>query len=155
MDKVYLALYKGRASDWRERLEDWLIRQLTRGAYSHCELVIARLEFVSGGHYEHETVYDCYTSSSRDGGVRLKQINMQSGKWELIPLNLEPARIKFWYDTTKGKKYDFWGALGVILKSPQHKQRYFCSEWCGEVLGVKEPWRFSPNDLAAIVRSKL
>ncbi|MDP0233429.1 enoyl-CoA hydratase, partial [Glaesserella parasuis] len=42
MNKIYLALYKGNAKNWRERLEDWLIRKATKGQYSHCEIAIHR-----------------------------------------------------------------------------------------------------------------
>ncbi|MDG6377362.1 enoyl-CoA hydratase, partial [Glaesserella parasuis] len=61
----------------------------------------------------------------------------------------------FYFEITKGKKYDLWGALGVVLRNTHSNNRYFCSEWCGEVLGIKEAWRFSPNDLEAIARSVL
>ena len=33
------------------------------------------------------------------------------------------------------------------LKRPD---RWFCSEFCADVMGIPDGWRFSPNDLAAI-----
>ena len=51
---------------------------------------------------------------------------------------------------TQGQRYDLPGALGVVFKTRQRHERWFCSEWCGQVLGLSEPWRFSPNDLAAV-----
>ena len=51
---IYLALYKGRrdGSGWRvwsARFTDWLTRQLTRGRYSHCEVVIGLPETDASG----------------------------------------------------------------------------------------------------------
>ena len=155
--KIYLALYKGKKSGWAPkaivaRLSDWFTRKLTKGQYSHCEIAIERQEFVSGDYYP-ITTYDCYSSSIRDGGVRCKQIDVTSNKWDLIPLDrLTEAQVKRFFAQTQGKKYDWLGAIGVIFKSSQHTNRYFCSEWCGRLLGIDESWRFSPNDLAAIIK---
>lgn len=33
----------------------------------------------------------------------------------------------------------------------ENRRRWFCSEWCAAALGLPESWRWSPNDLAAIV----
>ncbi|PVX40516.1 hypothetical protein C8D76_10389 [Pasteurella langaaensis DSM 22999] len=157
-NRVYLALYKGNRSGtgfevWKSRLGDWLTRNLTRGKYSHCEIAIKRQRWLSGSHYEHEIVYDCYSSSIRDGGVRCKQIDIDSGKWDLIPLkDVTEQQIKQYFEKTKGKKYDWLGAIGVVLKCNQDKRKYFCSEFCAESLGFGEAWRFSPNDLSAILK---
>ena len=32
-----------------------------------------------------------------------------------------------------------------------NRRRWFCSEWCAAALGLPDGWRWSPNDLAAIV----
>lgn len=154
---VYLALYRGRKSGYKPsallaRFSDWLTRKLTKGQYSHCEIVVARREFIRGGHYESEMVYDCYSSSVRDGGVRCKRINVTDGKWDLLPLNISETQVKTLFVKTEGRKYDWLGAVGVVLKSSHSSSKYFCSEWCGKVLGLNEPWRFSPNDLAVIVQ---
>ncbi|MDY4480309.1 MAG: enoyl-CoA hydratase [[Pasteurella] aerogenes] len=155
MDKVYLALYKGRASNWRERIEDWLIRKVTRGAYSHCEIAVERLE--DWGEYDFRPVYDCYTSSPRDGGVRCKVINVaDTNKWDLVELqNVTEAQIKAYFEQTQGKKYDLWGALGIVLGFKQRGESFFCSEWCFNVLmNSEDGWRFSPNQLAVILNKK-
>lgn len=157
-NNVYLALYKGKKRgckprDLLARVSDWLTRKLTRGQYSHCELVVAKRVFIRGGHYAHETVYECYSSSIRDGGVRCKVIGVDDGKWDLIPLNMmTEAQIQAFFTRTRRHKYDLLGALGVVLRWRQRNSRYFCSEWCGEALGLNESWRFSPNDLAVICR---
>ena len=150
--KIYLALYKGRrdgtgARVWAARFTDWLTRVLTRGQYSHCEIV----EFVGDNEYR------CHSSSIRDGGVRCKTMPLPAAKWDLIELPDSSGSLKAnlaaVFARTQGQRYDLAGALGVVFKTRQRSGRWFCSEWCGQVLGLSEPWRFSPNDLAVIARS--
>lgn len=92
MSDIYLAFYKGKTTGSKPRnliarLSDWLTRKLTRGQYSHCEIAIKKQVFGSGHHYEMETYYNCYSASIRDGGVRCKTIDVESDKWDLVPLN--------------------------------------------------------------------
>lgn len=135
MAKIYLALYKGRKTGWTPkaivaRLSDWLTRKLTKGQYSHCEIAVNQRRIQ--GHYHCEEWYECYSSSIRDGGVRCKQIDVDSNKWDLIPLDsVTEAQVKQFFEQTQGKKYDWLGALGVVFKTKQRGNRYFCSEWCG------------------------
>ena len=151
-NRIYLACYKGRrdgsgAQVWAARFTDWLTRVLTRGIYSHCEIAVA----LDGGQFE------CYSSSIRDGGVRMKTMPLPSEKWDLIALPDVAGSLKTnlaaVFARTQGQRYDLPGALGVVFKTRQRHDRWFCSEWCGQVLGLSEPWRFSPNDLAVIARS--
>lgn len=156
IEQVYLALYKGKKTGRKPtallaRLNDWLIRKLTKGIYSHCEIVIKRRELI--GNYDYDVVYDCYSSSPRDGGVRMKQFTPSPDKWDLIELNgVSVKHIDDLYQCTKGKQYDWLGALGVVFKNCQNPQKYFCSEWVATALGLNEPWRFSPNDLGAVAK---
>lgn len=147
--KIYLALYKGRRDGtgsqvWAARFTDWLTCKLTRGIYSHCEIAVA----LDGGQFE------CYSSSIRDGGVRCKTMPLPAAKWDLIELPDSSGSLKTnlaaVFAQTQGQRYDLPGALGVVFKTRQRSGRWFCSEWCGTVLGLPEAWRFSPNDLAAI-----
>ncbi|OLV24766.1 hypothetical protein BOO19_04995, partial [Haemophilus influenzae] len=73
MAKVYLAMYKHKR-DWCKEpvkaIADRITRFFTKGGYSHCEIAVQRIEFTNGHHYEHHTVWDCYSSSVQDGGVR-------------------------------------------------------------------------------------
>ncbi|HHE9974536.1 TPA: enoyl-CoA hydratase, partial [Haemophilus influenzae] len=102
--KIYLALYKGKKTGKNPnallaRLSDWLTRKLTKGVYSHCEIAVMKEVFVSGHHYETEVMYECYSSSIRDGGVRCKQIDVYDReKWDLIPLDgVTEAQIKAYF----------------------------------------------------------
>ncbi|BFU64698.1 enoyl-CoA hydratase [Rodentibacter abscessus] len=150
---IYLALYKGNAKNRFERLQDGIIRLFTKGKYSHCELVVERQE--QWGDYDYRPVYDCYSSSPRDGGVRCKQINVgERTQWDLIPLdNITEAQIKAYFDRTLGAKYDWWGVLGIVFGIKQKRSKYFCSEWCfNAIKGCEEGWRFSPNQLAVMFK---
>ncbi|MCK9089422.1 enoyl-CoA hydratase [Haemophilus influenzae] len=160
--KIYLALYKGKKSgkkpkDLLARLSDWLTRKLTKGAYSHCEIAVMKETFVSGHHYETEVTYECYSSSIRDGGVRCKEIDVSDSlKWDLIPLNdVTEEQIKAYFSRTSGKKYDWWGTLGIVLGIKQKRSKYFCSEWCFNALrNTDQGWRFSPNQLAVMFNKR-
>ena len=153
--KIFLALYKGRAKNWRERLEDWLIRKATKGQYSHCEIAVYKSRII--GHYDKQEWFECYSSSPRDGGVRCKQINVcDVSKWDLLPVEgVTAEQIKTYFNRTTGKKYDWWGAIGVVLGIKQKRSKYFCSEWCfNAIYNSEEGWRFSPNQLAVIFDKK-
>ncbi|RZN59028.1 enoyl-CoA hydratase [Avibacterium paragallinarum] len=156
-NQVYLALYKGNRSGkgfavQKAKLGDWLTRKLTKGKYSHCEIAIETFE--QWGQYDWRKRYQCYSSSIRDGGVRCKEINLDSGKWDLIALNgVDEYQIIRYFEQTKSKHYDWLGALGVVLFTPQSRDKFFCSEWCANAInGGDEGWRFSPNHLAAIFK---
>lgn len=152
MSKVYLALYKGTGGSLYDRVTDWLIRKITKGQYSHCEIAIEQTEFLSGDYYP-DVTYDCYSSSPRDGGVRRKIMTLPKDKWDLIPLPYTSGQqIEDFYQKTQGKKYDFLGAVACVLPLPERTSRYFCSEWCYEAIFGKAPDKpISPNRLAQIV----
>ena len=150
MAKVYLALYKNKRS-WRKEpikaLTDAVTRFFTKGPYSHCELVIEYTEPV--------TAFGCYSSSVQDGGVRCKQIDVSdSTKWDLIPLDdVTEEQVKAYFARTYGMAYDWWGAIGIVLGIKQKRSKLFCSEWCFNAIHDSDAgWRFSPNQLAVMVR---
>ena len=152
MNKIYLALYKGSGGNLYDRLIDWLIRKITKGQQSHCAIAIQKCEIKD--HYHREEWYECYSSSPRDGGVRQNVIPLNDGKWDLIELpNLTEREVKAYFKQTKGKSYDWRGVLGIALGVKQKQDKYFCSEWCFNLIKhCNEGWRFSPNQLAAIFK---
>ena len=150
MTAVYLALYKGRRDGaWYRpgvaaaRLSDWIIRTLTGSPYSHCELAVPCAD----------GQYDCYSSSIRDGGVRLKTMPLPPEKWDLIPVDASPEQVYEALAATFGAKYDWAGATGVIARWRHDKRKYFCSEWCAMALGLANPERFCPGSLAAYLQT--
>lgn len=145
---VYLALYRGRKEihrpfDLLARFSDWLTRKITKGPYSHCEVAIP-----AGFN-----MYFCYSSSVRDGGVRLKAMELPADKWDLVEVDdVTEQQVKDLYRRTRGCKYDWLGAIGVVLKIRQNQKRWFCSEWVAAALGFALPHLYSPNDLAEIFK---
>lgn len=129
---IYLALYKGSGTFF-----DKLIRFITRQPYSHCELQIRGV---------------CYQSQPRDGGVRQKVMELDPEKWDLVPLpEYNEADAITWFIKNEGKKYDWPGAITSVL--PLHiniPSRYFCSEACQHMLGIKDPKSQKPQQLAKL-----
>ena len=150
MAKIHLALYKGKKAvrhprDVWPRLSDGLVRLITRGPYSHCEIAVER----SDG------LFDCYGSSPRDGGVRMKTMPLPSEKWDLIALHtVDVCYVAAVFGQTRGRSYDWGGLIGVPLGRGaiafNDTDKWFCSEWCAFVLDYAEPWRISPNTLAKL-----
>lgn len=134
---IAIALYKGKPSDdWFHILSHYLIRLRTLSKYSHAELVIDRT---------------CYSSSSRDGGVRAKQIDIYSGKWDVITINV-PDELKqqalLWFKQNNEKNYDWSNILRYIIPFyPQRKDQYVCFEAVGESLGFAGAYKLTANDL--------
>lgn len=151
MSKVYLAMYKGRKDGrgvkvWAARIADWVVRTVTRSHYSHCEIAVE---------HPRDGLFDCYSSSARDGGVRVKTMSLPADKWDLIELPRAVAlSVSRLFCRTHGAGYDWLGAIGVVLKSPHSKSRWFCSEWCAYVIGYTNPCRYSPQTLYAAVSTK-
>jgi len=142
---IYIAFYKGHGGNFWQRCQDRLIRFFTRGKYSHCEIAVT--------HTVKQSVYECFTASPRSGGVRYKEMPLPSEKWDLITLEANRSVVDFYY-AHQGKKYDWLGVLGFVLRTRQKPNRYFCSEYVAEFLGFPQAWRFSPNDLYAILNKR-
>ena len=151
MVRVYLALYKGKAAintprDVVKRIADSVVRLATCSSYSHCEIAVK---------HPRDGLFDCYSSSARDGGVRIKTMPLPADKWDLIPLPqsvaISASRL---FHRTHGAGYDWLGAIGAVLKSPHSKSRWFCSEWCAYAIGYTNPCRYSPQTLYAAVSTK-
>lgn len=147
---IYLASYKGKRiahnrslKAFYNRLQDALIRTLTKGRYSHCEIAISRLD----------GRYDCYSASIRDGGVRHKVMSLPSDRWDLQAIDdIQSHSVLSYYMQTRHHRYDTLGALGIVFLSPQSHTKSFCSEWCYNVIfNSADGWRFSPNDLYAVM----
>lgn len=69
---MHLALYKGPPTGYLiHTMSHYATRLWTWSKYSHAELVIDGM---------------CYTSSIRDGGVRVKLIDLNSGRWDSVPI---------------------------------------------------------------------
>lgn len=137
---IQLAFYRGRM-----RLFDRLVQWWTRGPYSHCEIILERTN----------TAAFCVSSSWRDGGVRGKWIALDAQRWDIVQTQGDADAARAWMSAHVGKRYDILGLFGFVIRPMRDdKRRWFCSEMAAAVLGFPEPWRFSPNDLAAILKKK-
>lgn len=91
----------------------------------------------------------CYSSSSMDGGVRRKSINIRNGNWKVIPIicDNESEIIKFYQQTNK-RKYDHVAAVLNHLfrfSIDVFKKRYTCSEWCIRAYNKASDTSLNPN----------
>ena len=113
-----LAFYKGRKSNSHSHFMDNLICFATRSEYSHVELLL------------NDSGYSV-SSSPRDGGVRFTNIIYDQAQWDFvdIELRLSPEGVRSWFLPNVGMKYDYWGAIGTVLKFiPEDYDKWFCSE---------------------------
>ncbi len=135
----YLAVYKGPADDLSHKIGHWGICLWTRSKYSHCEIVIDGYG---------------YSASSRDGGVRKKLIDWDSGKWDMIPLpDLDTMYVLNFYNRTQNDDYDFRGLAWFVLPfTKDHKTRWFCSEWCAAALGLPNANQYHIQKLVDIIK---
>lgn len=126
-----LAFYKAEGT-----LFDRAIRWRTRSQYSHVELVIGP---------------NWYTSSPRDGGVRRKEIVPKEGHWDFVPVEIDIERVIQLYARTMWHRYDWLGVFGHAIGIPRihSRERWTCSEWVAEALGLPRARRWTPETLAA------
>lgn len=144
MSKIYLAFYKKKKEiiNFKTliyRITDDVIRLITKGKYSHCEVAV----------HLYDNTYQCFSSSFRDKGVRLKTLKLSEDDWDLVDISdvIDKNRILTFYSYTLGKKYDLIGLLSPIYGDWHSKNRYFCSEWCAEALNLPRPHKTSPVSL--------
>lgn len=80
-------------------------------------------------------------------------LSLDSDSWDLVDAPyLTAEAVEEVKRKTVGLKYDLVGAVGVVILSPDRPHKWFCSELAAEVIGLKEPWRFSPNTLYSVVQ---
>ena len=127
--KAKLAFYKAKGN-W----VDLLIRVFTNSKYSHVEIVINK---------------DWYSSSPRDGGVRIKQIVDDGNSWDFIEVEIDKERLYQKYREYKGKGYDFKGILlsNILPFGWNSKDKATCSEFVADVIGFSEPEKYNPQDI--------
>lgn len=137
---MMLAFYKGtRAENPHAKLFDRLVCWRTRGRFSHCEIV---------GDRRPDGLHMCMSSSFRDGGVRIKAIDLASGRWDLVQIDADSQPAAQWFAAHIGQPYDAFSLLGWVLPwRVSDRRTWFCSEACAASLGIPRSWEISPNDL--------
>jgi len=115
------------------------VRFITKGKYSHCELVFS--DGLSA------------SSSFMDGGVRFKRIDYDLGHWDVIDIGNtfeEPAR--YWFKKHEGQGYDLLGNLHFIFGFVgDNRHKWSCAEAVAEAIGIPDSWRINPNSLYPII----
>lgn len=141
-----LAMYKGPPSDALHWIGHAAVCLRTLSRYSHIELVF--------GESDASGAAECWSSSSRDGGVRGKRIDLTtSGHWDVFDLpqfdELDACAALIWFRAHEGDGYDWWGNAGFVLPwRTEDRGKYFCSEAVMAALAVERPWAYHP--LAAL-----
>jgi hypothetical protein len=134
--KAQLALYKAKGT-----LVDLAVRIWTNSPYSHCEIVVNK---------------DWYSSSPRDGGVRVKQIIDDGNSWDFIEVDIDLERLYEVYRKHRGKGYDYKGIFfsNILGLKWHNKDKMTCSEFCADVLGLENPQQYNPDSLQRTKRKQ-
>ena len=139
--KTHIAMYLGKKSENPKTTKlDQLICFATGERYSHIELV-----------YDYSPITQVglsWSSSPRDGGVRPTRIDYGTKRWELyqIPTRFSEDDIIEWFNARSGAKYDWFGAVGVVLPFiGQEPSKYFCSEIIGYCLDIPNAHKLKPG----------
>lgn len=133
-----LAFYKGPPSskDWVHVLSHWVTCIWTWCWWSHGELVL-------NGR--------CHSSSARDNGVRVKDIDLTTGRWDILHITLtneEFDAAEAWFEVHRGRKYDFRNVVRFDLAWVGHSsKRFVCFEAIGAALGLAAPHKLTAKDL--------
>lgn len=141
MSSAALAMYKGPPThDLVHTVTHYGIRLGTWSPWSHSELVLDGL---------------CWSSSVRDNGVRSKIIDLNSGRWDVINLNLSNGEYflaEQWFKEHEGMPYDYRGVARFALPFiPEDPQAVFCFESVAEALGLDRASRMTGNRLVKAV----
>ncbi|HAT85828.1 hypothetical protein [Cohaesibacter gelatinilyticus] len=148
-DGITFAFYKAKGG-WQNAV----VRLGTQSRYSHCEAIFVHAEIG-------DTVM-CHSSSSMDGGARSKVITLRDDFWDLVHLPrcfFDEAHAHAFLERTKGTYYDYPGILlSHIFSLNRHSEtRWFCSEFCAELIKVPNPHTYSPQafyDLVCYLRDR-
>lgn len=125
-----IAFYKGWASKWYNRIDQFLIRFWTRGKYCHVELI-------DTNEYQDSRKWTWYAASSYDTGLSVKRtIHFNPEKWDVYDLSDSMEDAIKWLDENIGVKYDY---KGVVLShflnlGIENDDKFFCSEFIAHAL---------------------
>lgn len=134
-----LAMYKGPPTEFWHKVGHEATCLWTFSDYSHCELVF--------GEADRHGLHLCASSSARDGGVRFKNIDLASGRWDVYPIKGDEAAAYQWFVNHQGAPYDYFGLGWFVLPVDQlnNPRRYFCSEAVAAALGYARSHKFHPQ----------
>lgn len=137
---IQIAFYKGppESSDLVHVITHNAIKIRTWSKYSHAELVIDGT---------------CYSSSVRDKGVRSKQINLNSGRWDVVRIDNNRVDILYalaFFALHDGSSYDWNNIVRFVLPFvKQEENKFICFEFIGRMLNHSGCHRLDADDLYA------
>ncbi|TFL20249.1 hypothetical protein [Jannaschia formosa] len=136
--RYYVAFYRGKGT-----MADRIVRWATRSPFSHCELILTDRTPRRG-----DTVR-CISASGRDGGVRIKDIRLTPGKWDIYAVPWAPADAWARAEAKLGQPYELWTmVLSQLFNFRKNaRDKWFCSELVAHALGLNMPHAKSPGDL--------
>lgn len=134
----YVAFYRGNGT-WM----DWVVRKATRSPFSHCELIRASVPPRRG-----DTVL-CISASGRDNGVRIKEIELKDGRWDIYAVPWAPEDAWERAASYLDQPYELWTMVISQLFNFRRSNRgkWFCSELIACALKLNMPHAKSPGDL--------
>lgn len=144
MSRVQLALYRGPGSTPAHRVAHVVtcavltLRRMRWCPYSHAEVVVDGV---------------CHSSSVRDGGVRSKVVDLDSGRWVVLDLPMVDADAALArFKLREGLGYDWPGALRWALPFLRQRPRAdYCFEVVAHMMGLPAPSDWTPMDLVDYV----
>ena len=125
----------------------WMTRHTQKGPYgdvTHVEAIHA--EYTDGSVL-------IASASLRDGGVRDKEVVLNPAHWRIADVDLWDVQASIeLMERTRGKPYDWRGALATRLPGGHNGDSWFCNEWVGEPF-LRASATFGPHHFAAICLS--
>ena len=132
-----LGFFKGHKS-----FLDYVVNFFTLSKICHCAVITRITE-----------KYICGYSSFPSKGVDYFEEEYNKDEWEFFDIPVTRIELFTFYAKTQDCKYDFCGCINCIIKFHQHKNRYFCSEWCAELMKLENPEKYTPYKLYALVKT--
>ena len=176
-----VALYKGKRGGFAGAF-DAAVRWWTRGAYSHVELVFSdgmaassstrdggvrfkridfkpdQWDFVELKVDEEQLRASILARLEQEADLRRRIADKLARAFIAHSLNqvFDEEYARAFFEECKGLGYDYFGLFGFIWRPGSGvSRRWFCSEAVAAALGYRDPWRFCPNTLAAVIALRL
>lgn len=133
---VKIGFFKGHKS-----IIDYIVNIFTLSKICHCAVITRKTEN-----------YICGYSSFPSDGVSYFEEEYNKDEWEFIDVPVTNIELFTFYAKTQDCGYDYCGCINCIIRFHQHKNRYFCSEWCAELLKLEKPEKYTPYKLYALLK---
>lgn len=130
-----IGFFKGHKS-----ILDYVVNIFTLSSISHCAIITRITDN-----------YICGFSSFPSRGVDYFEESYDPKDWEFFNIPVTRCELFTFYTYTQDCKYDYCGCINCIVKFHQHKNRYFCSEWCAELLKLDKPEKYTPRKLYEVI----